>query len=817
MKYSKKKEDFISFFKSNTAVRWGILVVVTALFILMLYPNLVVTRRSYAVGDVAQRDVKAPKDFFIEDKIATETKRRQAADSILTVYDFDTELVARLKDRVNQAFGLVQAVYRTPAVAPAPDARAAGDPQVPGDPAAATESSPTPSRPEEADAQRREQVWQLKGDFQSALGIAVSDGAYAILEKHAFGGAVADLINDILAKILGAGVVSNKEILLRVADKGIMLRVVGSQSEKPVFNLEPFYGLDQAKSMVRIIGQPYLKDLEYSLRNLIVDFIQQLIQPNITLNRNETEARKESAAAEIKPILYQIKAGEMLLREGERVTPMQLLKLQTLQDQTRSTQLWVRSAGTGLLILCLLMTTCTLHARDNIPGGQDHNKTLLFLATVFVIFLFVAKISLLLARAVAVNEPFGITAAAISYGIPLAAGAMSVCLFLCLEWAIAFAVVTAVSVAVLFHNRLEIFIYFLINGSMAAYWLQNCRERKAFIRAGTRLGLLNVVLVTALNLYSGDLIGIRLLWHWAFAFLGGFGAGLVAAGIAPLLEIAFGYTTDIKLLELANLDRPILRRLMIEAPGTYHHSVIVGSMVEAAATAIGANSLLAKVCGYYHDIGKIRKPLYFVENQIHGKNKHDKLAPSMSALILIAHVKDGVEIAREHKLGQAITDTIRQHHGTSLISYFLEKAKQRKGEENVKIDDYRYPGPRPQTREAGLVMLADVVEAASRTLENPTPARIQGHVQNLINKVFSDGQLDECELTLKDLHQIAKSFNKILNGIHHHRIEYSENLAASSGKSKNGSSDRQPAKPSTDPPKENKAGGTGRLKRLGLS
>jgi membrane-associated HD superfamily phosphohydrolase len=189
----------------------------------------------------------------------------------------------------------------------------------------------------------------------------------------------------------------------------------------------------------------------------------------------------------------------------------------------------------------------------------------------------------------------------------------------------------------------------------------------------------------------------------------------------------------------------------------------------------------------------------------------------MSALILIAHVKEGVEIARENKLGRAITDTIRQHHGTSLISYFLEKAKQRKGEEYVKIDDYRYPGPRPQTREAGLVMLADVVEAASRTLENPTPARIQGHVQNLINKIFSDGQLDECELTLKDLHQIAKSFNKILNGIHHHRIEYSENLAAASGKSKNGSSDRQPAKPSADPPKENKAGGPGRLKRLGLS
>jgi putative nucleotidyltransferase with HDIG domain len=163
------------------------------------------------------------------------------------------------------------------------------------------------------------------------------------------------------------------------------------------------------------------------------------------------------------------------------------------------------------------------------------------------------------------------------------------------------------------------------------------------------------------------------------------------------------------------------------------------------------------VCGYYHDIGKLKQPLYFIENQSNGRNRHDKLAPSMSALILIAHVKNGVEIARDHKLGQSIIDTIQQHHGSSLISYFFEKAKTVKGADAVKIDDFRYPGPRPQTREAGLVMLADIVEAASRTLDNPTPSRIQGLVQNLINKVFSDGQLDHCELTLKDLHRIAKA------------------------------------------------------------
>jgi hypothetical protein len=196
--------------------------------------------------------------------------------------------------------------------------------------------------------------------------------------------------------------------------------------------------------------------------------------------------------------------------------------------------------------------------------------------------------------------------------------------------------------------------------------------------------------------------------------------------------------------------------------------------VENAAEAIGANPLLARVAAYYHDIGKIKKPLYFAENMQLPENKHDKLAPSMSALILISHVKDGVELAREHKLGQNLIDIIHQHHGTSLIKFFYDKAQQRDKDAQVKEQDYRYPGPKPQTREAALIMLADSVEAAGRTLSEPTPARIQGMVQKIINKIFIDGQLDECDLTLKDLHEIAKSFNRILSGIFHNRIDYPE-------------------------------------------
>ncbi len=325
------------------------------------------------------------------------------------------------------------------------------------------------------------------------------------------------------------------------------------------------------------------------------------------------------------------------------------------------------------------------------------------------------------------------------------------------------------------------------------------------------------MLSTAIAVYISGFLGFKILEVWAFAFMGGIIAGIVTTGIAPLVEIVFGYTTDITLLELANLERPILRRLMIEAPGTYHHSVIVGNMVEAAAVEIGANPLLAKACGYYHDIGKIKKPLYFIENQKNGKNKHHKLAPSMSKHILVAHVKEGVEMAKQNKLGQVITDTIRQHHGTSLIVYFYEKAKKQKGEDAVNLDDFRYPGPKPQTKEAGLVMLADVVEAASRTLDNPTPSRIQGLVQNLINKIFSDGQIDNCELTLKDLHKIAKTFNRILSGIHHHRIDYPEKSSSINGKVKDESPDRQQAKQLQSFSGNDTEKSAGHLKRLGLS
>ncbi len=796
----------------DSRLRWILLLSVVIIFTIILYPSLVIQKNSYKIGDVVTNDLKASKDFFCEDSFATAANRKQAVEAVLTVYDYDPQFSRKMLQRIRQAFNDLNKIL----------AREVQKQQENFDgnskPVSGSQITDNPELSLTKKIQiSHDLVWKNKELFQQKLGIEVSRGAYKILIEESFSPEISGLIAKILARIMENGVVANKETLLIETGKGITMRNVVTQKERFVINLKQFYGPDQAKAMVRIIGQPLLKKVNYNLVNLIVDFSQRLIQPNISLNINETEERKKKALDTVKPVLYKIKAGEMLLREGERVDQIKLVKLKALQSQSSPDGFMVSSLGAAILLTCLLMAVYILCLRNQRRFNIHHNKNLLFISLVLLVTLFIVKISVVLGDSITPGLSFLLSKNSIIFGIPIASGAMTVCLFLGMEIAAPVAMVIAICATFMFQGRMELFLFFLINSAMGAYWVIDCRERNVIIKAGLKLGFLNILLVTGINIFAGTAIGLTFLWDWAFAFSAGITSGILAVGIAPLIEIGFGFTTDITLLELANVDRPILRRLMIEAPGTYHHSVIVGSLVEAAAAEIGANPLLAKVCGFYHDIGKLKKPLYFIENQGNTKNKHDKLAPSMSALIIIAHIKDGVELARQNKLGQEIIDTIKQHHGTSLISYFYEKARKLKGDDAVNIDDFRYPGPKPQTIEAGLVMLADVVEAASRALENPTPSRIQGLVQNLINKIFSDGQLSNCELTLKDLHSIARSFNKILNGIHHHRIEYVDNKIQGNGKRKNGGSDRKSTNNLSYLKQNSGKKSTAHLKRLGLS
>jgi hypothetical protein len=780
---------------------------IVVVFTVGLYPSLVITQQRYAIGDVVKSDIKASEDFFIEDQAATDAHRRQAVANVVNVYDLNPKILRETVNGVNAAFNMLREVYaaqgrqlEVASQARTPDERLDDHDDIPDLPAVPL----------------AERMQAKRNLFEERVGIEISAGAFDILTENAFDQDISRLLTTIVTQVLSNGVVANKEILLKESDKGITLRNVETMTEAHVLNLKQFFGPDQAKAMVRIVADPLLKGMNYALLNLIVDFSQRLIRPNITFNSHETEARKKIAAQQIKPVMYMIKKGEMLLREGERVTPLQLRKLEKVEGQADFRRVPLTGSGAVALLAAILIIQYHVRLRARMNSASYGNKDLLFLASIMVAFIIVVKISTTLPDSWFFGLPLSRPESPVGFGIPLAAGAMIVCLFMGMETALIFALALALCASMLLQGGLETFIYFILSCTMASWWLQDCRERKIIIKTGAKLGLLNAFLAAVINVHLGIASLSTLSFEVTVAFLGGLGAGIITAGMAPVVEMVFRYTTDITLLELANLDRPILHRLMLEAPGTYHHCVVVGSLVEAAASEIGANPILAKVCGYYHDIGKLKQPLYFIENQSNGRNKHDKLAPSMSALILIAHVKNGVELARENKLGQVIIDSIQQHHGTSTISYFYEKAKAVKGADSVKIDHFRYPGPRPQTREAGLVMLADVVEAASRTLENPTPSRIQGLVQNLINKVFTDGQLDHCELTLKDLHRIAKSFNKILNGIHHHRIEYQDSAAITSGKVKNGSIDRKPPKPPQAVRARHSDDRQAHIKRLGL-
>ncbi len=793
MKLKKIKESIINSFNSSKNIRWWILFCVVLIFVLTLYIEFMPITRTYNLGDVADKNIKAPEDFLVVDKDATEKNRKMAAGNVPVVYDFDSTLLTKLIQRIQTSFTATRNDLLS----------------------GKFDSFVLETNTQQAALSNKS--IRIKKEFESKIGFSVPKNVFELLEKNKLSEDIPNAIINILSKILINGVVADKDSLLKEIDKGITLINIETKDEIITYELNSLYSIEEAKSKVKLIGQPLLNELTSGKRNLVIFFVMQMIQPNITLNKNETEERIKSAVAEMGPVLYKVKAGEMLLREGEKVSEIQLIKLKALKEQVRYEQISAASIGASMIMLCMLIITYIISIKNDKDIIGYHNKKLLFLASVVIMSFLLSVISSSLSRSLPLNEFFSIKATSVQLCIPVTSGAMLICLFMGLNTAVAFAVVIAVCTAMVFQNRFEILVYFLLSGIMAAYWMQNCRERKVFIRAGLRLGIFNIVLATLITIYYSELSWITLLWNWFFAFLGGMITGVVTAGLTPLIEVTFNFSTDIKLLEIASLDQPVLRRLMIEAPGTYHHSVIIGSMVEAAASEIGANPLLAKVCGYYHDIGKLNKPQYFIENQSNGVNKHDKLSPSMSSLILVAHVKDGVEMAKKYNLGREIADTISQHHGTSLIRFFYDKAKQLKGDNILNINDFRYPGPKPQTKEAGLVMLADVIESASRTLENPTPARIQGLVQNLMNSVFSDGQLDNCELTLKDLHNIAKSFNMILNGIHHHRIEYSDTMVSGNGKVKNGSTDKQQPKQNQDQEDEYTKNGSSHLKRLGLS
>jgi putative nucleotidyltransferase with HDIG domain len=358
------------------------------------------------------------------------------------------------------------------------------------------------------------------------------------------------------------------------------------------------------------------------------------------------------------------------------------------------------------------------------------------------------------------------------YAIPLASGSMLAALLVDIHTAIVFTVITSL-MAGLWLNSPLYSIYVFSSGLTASFGVIRCKKRSAIWRAGLAVSLICMLTSLIITLYKGDIMTVSPLVAGGSALLNGFIVVILVSAFLPLFEYFFKLTTDISLLELVDLNQPLMRELLVEAPGTYHHSIIVGNLAETAAEAVGVNPLLARVSAYYHDIGKIKMPDYFIENQIASVSKHDPLAPRMSSLILLSHVKEGVELAKKHKLPQVIIDIIQQHHGTSVQTFFYQKAKERQNSVTpLTEEDFRYPGPKPQSRVAAIVLMADAVEAASRVLTDTSPARVSLLVDRIINHCFIDGQLDNCELTLKDIREIRTNFVYLLTSMYHKRVNY---------------------------------------------
>lgn len=500
---------------------------------------------------------------------------------------------------------------------------------------------------------------------------------------------------------------------------------------------------------------PYSPEVKQGLEELLAP----LVQPNMIFNTTATKTNQEAAKQAIEPVLILKKS--LIVQEGEEITEKHIAQLKDL----------------GLL-----------GSRLNYGGyaGLFFILAIVFIIVILYLYLFNKDIYdsfsalFLLGLIIALTLVLGLAVRYFSgYLMPVAMCTILVTVLFEPRLAVLLTIVLALLFGFLVDGEFTYIIVSLCSGLVAICSVSRLQKRSDLTNAGIYVGIVNILCITSLLLLNrGFQLEYDFLREFSIAILAGLGNGLFSAvmaiGLLPYLESAFGLTTAVTLLELADPGHPLLRKLLMETPGTYHHSIVVGNLAEAAAEAVGADPLLSRVAAFYHDIGKIKRPYLFVENQFTSDNPHNKISPYLSALVIRSHIKDGVELAREARLPLPVIDIIQQHHGTSLISYFYHQAAENDKGILVPEEEFRYEGPLPQTKEAAIIMLADAVEAAVRSLSRPVAGRTEGMVRKIIKEKLSDGQLDEAPLTLQDLDKIGDTFVHILAGVFHQRIEYPE-------------------------------------------
>jgi putative nucleotidyltransferase with HDIG domain len=704
------------------------------------------------VGDVAERTVKAPFTFSYADTSGHDRERALAMEAAPPVYVERTDLLAERHDRIRAAFGAGRervAAFGT-------------------------------------DKLGAELSLVVVQAFLAPLGVNLPEEEVLTLARGGFRHEAEDVVHTLLDRaIRDERVVLSREQLPADRRPIVVIRLLsdGEREERVVTDLESILVPETARQRVSLglleSSVPAGPDIDAA-----AGVARALVTANLSFDPLQTEERRQAAANRVELGLETVKRGQILLTAGQVVEPRDLVLYEALQehqgDRNVPMQVAALSLFLGLLLTALyqfgtLTTRTVATVREVAAAGA-----LLWLATVL------ARIVVAASEGVASAVGYDAEATSVWFLVPVAGAVMLVRLLLGLPWSLPFAVAAATTCGLVMELQALPVVFFLVSGLVAAASVDHTRERIAVVRAGVSVGLVNaiaVLLIHFVQLFFSETelslaTTMRPFWSMLFAFSGGLASAFVVLGLVPVFETV-GFVTEYRLMELANLNHPLLRQLMLRAPGSYHHSVIVGTLAEAGAEAIGANALVAKVASYFHDIGKALKPAYFVENQ-NGVNRHEELDPYVSAGIIVGHVTEGGRMAREHGLPQPIVDNIYMHHGTGLLQFFYAEARQHAADpESVDPMVFRDPGPKPNTREAGVIMLADKVEAATRTLRTPDEGNIRAMIAHIVNSVVADGQFTECPLTMQEVHTVAETFVRVLVAINHQRIEYPQTRALS--------------------------------------
>ena len=481
--------------------------------------------------------------------------------------------------------------------------------------------------------------------------------------------------------------------------------------------------------------------------------INVLVKPNLFYDNEKTEEAQQEAAKNVTPVVY--KKNQTIVEEGKPITEAQIQALDELGLLNNS------KFNISLYLALAIMVIIVMYIQNRYL--KKYHKDIYNNSSKLIMINIITIMTIVFARVFSIASP---------YLIPLACTPILLTLLLNYRISLVVSITNIILMAVAVSFNIEIIILAIVSVIVGATFLKKMQQRNDIVYSCIYIAILNGVMTLSISaLVTSNLKEILL--DTAFILVGSLLSGILSTGLLPFFESMFDIVTNVKLLELSNPNNPLLKKLLMEAPGTYHHSVIVANLAEVATEAVGGNALLARIGAYYHDIGKTKKPYFFKENQLGKENPHDDITPELSKLLIISHVKDGLELAREYKLPKVIQDFIPTHHGKTLVKYFYLTAKNNaENPDDIKEEDYMYPGPKPKTKEQCILMLADSVEAAVRSINNPTKEKIENMVDNIVKDKLSSGQLDDSQLTISDVKKIKKCFLKTLNGIYHERIEY---------------------------------------------